>query len=175
MTDLEFLLLIFILIESCQLFALVYINFRTNRLWSDLMHDPEFAGEVFANALFGLLQDVAKDKGKQKVFFEFIALCGQAALGKAAGMLPQMKKKHVEWLNFGQALANIFGIDTAGMGQALNVATSVPNPVENPEAVVQQGIQSVSPPASSPPVEMDYGLAAPSPARPSRTRRRSRP
>ena len=82
--------LIFAVVESIQMFLLIYITRKNNVLWSSLMKDPEFAGDVLANALLGFMEKVSSDKKAHDVFFSFVGTCGvqmvhsaKEAFGKA--------------------------------------------------------------------------------------------
>ena len=75
MTILEWLVLVFIFIEAGQLYKLIQVSQKQVSIWEEVLHDPEYAGEVVSNALFGFMDKMNNDEEKRNIFYGFVATC----------------------------------------------------------------------------------------------------
>ncbi len=82
MSTLEALLLIFVIIETLQVFFLLRNNIKMKNLIAEILTNEEYAATVAKNMVFGFMEDVINDKEKADTFFQFVASCGiNAAVG----------------------------------------------------------------------------------------------
>lgn len=105
MTPLEFLVVIlgipFFFIEISQLIQLVRSQKKLTSIWERVLEDPEYAGKVVSNALFGFMEEVKNDKEKETIFFGFLQVCAvngvegvRAWMGESASAGVNLPKRH---------------------------------------------------------------------------------
>jgi hypothetical protein len=129
-------LLIFILIEVSifvtGIALVVYQQRKTNQLIEKIIYNPEYAAAVAVNMVYGFMNSLTvegktgkelKDaEGRQALFFGFINLCGQAAMGKVGQVMPKLRgqaKKAMEFLTVVGEGLRAFGIDPGALGARL--------------------------------------------------------
>ena len=71
MTMMEKLLFVFIIIEAGQLFKLIQVSEKQVGIWERVLEDPEYAGKVVSNAIFGIMEKMEKEPKSYEVFVGF--------------------------------------------------------------------------------------------------------
>jgi hypothetical protein len=55
---------------------IVWQQRKQTQLIESIVYNPDYASAVFANGVFGIMDQVANDKEKAEVFFSFVNACG---------------------------------------------------------------------------------------------------
>jgi len=63
---------IFIVVEVGQLYQLVRSQRRLTSIWETILGDPEYAGSVASNFIFGFIKDIQQDKAKETEFYALV-------------------------------------------------------------------------------------------------------
>lgn len=75
----------------------VYEMITVRKLWQSIIEDPEKAGQVLGNGIFGLIVKLKKDKEAQEIFFDFLGVmsmkAASAAVYWAEHEMPEAMKK----------------------------------------------------------------------------------
>jgi len=74
---------IFVIVEMAQLWKLVQISKQQTTLWEKMLENPEYAGQVIANAIEGLLVKLANNpefESKVLNFVNMLAVSGFASV-----------------------------------------------------------------------------------------------
>lgn len=129
MTPLELLVCVlgipFFVVEVYQLYMLRKSQQRLTCIWEKVLEQPEYAGEVVANAIIGLIDKVEDDEefGEELVVFvqrmSITAVNGVrtylARVGPGDPVDMEMQKEALKgmpkWMKQGAKLANYVGID----------------------------------------------------------------
>jgi hypothetical protein len=63
---------VFIVVEVGQLYQLVRSQRRLTSIWETILGDPEYAGSVASNFIFGFIKDIQQDKAKETEFYALV-------------------------------------------------------------------------------------------------------
>ena len=88
METLEVIVMIFVIIETVQIFFLLRTNRQTKKLIADVVTNSEYAAEVATNMLFGFMGRIIDNEEDRVQFFEFVQAC---AIQGAAGVQSWLK------------------------------------------------------------------------------------
>lgn len=83
--SIESLMIAFILIEMFQVFFILVQVAQSKRMLENVLSEPEFAGAILSNAVYGFLEDLSKDEKKQRAFFGALSVMGSAMAQGAMG------------------------------------------------------------------------------------------
>lgn len=116
MTILEWLVLIFIFVEAWQLFQLIKVSKKQVGIWEHVLEDPEYAGQVVANAIDGYIQKLSKDPESRESFGRFLQQCGitvvegvKGYFGGPDGVNPGVSLPKRHWAKPFEGFVNMIG------------------------------------------------------------------
>jgi hypothetical protein len=88
MNALEWILLIFVAVETTQIFYLAYNTYKMRKTLELVVKDADFMGQALNSMVFGFMDRITKNEKDQHAFFGFIATCG---LAMYEGILQRVK------------------------------------------------------------------------------------
>lgn len=74
----ESLMIMFILIEMFQVFFILIQVYQSKKMLTEILTQPEFAGAILSNAVYGFLDSLRADPKKQESFFGALSVMGSA-------------------------------------------------------------------------------------------------
>jgi len=141
MTPLEILVMSlgfpFLIVEISQLYQLVRSQRRLTSIWETILEDPEYAGDVASNFVFGFVKNISEDPEKEKAFYAMIQVMAAHATASIKQQWSQAVKKKAP-KNIFEALQSLTELPAVQQKIEQKISGMIGNPIADPAQPAEQ-------------------------------------